>query len=203
MAGKVSGVTHPSNLADGDTVTETWFDNVTNSVIGLDGALAQTEPVYVTTTKVTTSNTVTETNVFSYTVPANTLGTGNLVRFKSVGRLTNTDASARTFTVKLYYGTTSINCVVSLIASAGTHPVVIEGSIMADGATGAQTAHLMTHRQSQDITTRQEIQGATSEAFAEDSTGALALKVSITMSAADTTISWASFWTAVELVDVS
>lgn len=198
MAGKVTGVTHPADLADGATITETWVDNVTNSIVGLDGQLAKTEPVSVDTTKTDVNNTVSETDLFSYTVPANTLGTGNAIKLDGRFYAYNNTGVQRNFTFKLYYGSTSVTLGSALPMGATTTRMVnIRGSVAANGATGAQILEGARY-------TSNNYPGlGEDQSVAEDSTTALVFKVTITMDAASADIGVKQVWTSAELIDVS
>ena len=79
---KVTGVTLPSDLDDTDVATEAnFFNPVYESLSGLDTAVGKDETIYHTTEKLSFSET-SETTMWTMTIPADTLGTGNIVKFK-------------------------------------------------------------------------------------------------------------------------
>ncbi|NIQ11642.1 MAG: hypothetical protein GWO08_14280 [Gammaproteobacteria bacterium] len=203
MSGKVEGVTHPANLADGATITETYVDNVTNSIIGLDGALAKVEPIHVATS-VDVSNDATENTLFTYEVPANTLGTGNIVRFDAgLYWYNNSGVVSQQLTLKLYYGSTTVSDTFDLETANTTkyRPIICNGAVVATGATDTQQAYV-----AWSAMTRMSVgpeYGDLDQTFAEDSTTALDFKLTGQLSNAATTVKFGLIWAVVYLVDVS
>ena len=90
-------------------------------------------------TGVIVQNTTTETNLFSFTLNANSLSTANMVYGKIY--LDRFSHNANTFTLRLYYGTATTSDVISL-TTAHTGGISTAGYldfwIIADGATNAQ-----------------------------------------------------------------
>jgi len=95
----------------------------------------------VVTADVTVSNTITETDILSFSVPANTLGTNNLLRVEmAAGLLSNI---SNTCTIRIKYGTTPTTMVTLNLAPANSAAVragFITVHIDGDGATNAQRA---------------------------------------------------------------
>lgn len=201
MAGKVSGVTHPADLADGATVTETWVDNVTNSIVGLDGALGKDEVVHVVTADAETSNDNTETTLWTYTVPANTMGTANMYHFEYAGYTYNGVGTTYTTTYKLYYGSTSISFAHEMVNSSSNLPVYMQGSVQGNAATGAQILYAHFHTRQAGATPPSY--GLIDTAVAEDSTGALDFKLTATLSSANANLRFGILWAKLYYVDVT
>lgn len=65
-------------------------------------------PLDKSVTDVTVENTTTETAIFSYTIPADTLGTTNMIRVAMAGRAINNSGANRSLTLRVKLGSTTI-----------------------------------------------------------------------------------------------
>ena len=95
--------------------------------------------VQVTTLDI--NNTTTETDLVSYTVPANTLATNNSLRVTVIADAMNNAVGTFTSTVRIKYGATTLFDDVALawVASAATrYPIVMNLTLFARNATNSQ-----------------------------------------------------------------
>lgn len=148
----------------------------------------------------TVSNTTTETSVYSYSVPADALGSTGALRVTLFGTYTNTSGSNRTVTVKIKLGSTTLYQDVTGNLSSNTDSRAVQFSFLLmntasassqkltgnlrfgnAGATTSGTGNLGTT-----ATTDAPIYGSASE----DTTSAKTLNVTVTHSSAATTISF-------------
>jgi len=85
-------------------------------------------------------NTVTETDIFSYTVPANTLGTLNALHIRFGGSFLNSSGSGVTYTMRFKFGATTLfsDVTASFASSAIRRPLDFDVVLAANGATNAQ-----------------------------------------------------------------
>lgn len=113
--------------------------------------------------------------LFTQSISANTLGTSNAIKFTVIADID--EASADTFTVT--YGSTDILTIDTGDSTDGTW--VLEGYLMANGATGSQRAYAKLSKDTGVDTVETEF-GSSSE----DSTGALNFVVSFTGGSANT-----------------
>lgn len=99
----------------------------------LDTSTAQTGPVNTSGTPV---------DLYRFTIPGGTLGTGNVIHVRICGNMLNNSGAARTLTFNVVYGaTTVLTAVAEQFANTSTalnH--VIDVYLFADGATNAQKA---------------------------------------------------------------
>lgn len=140
------------------------------------------------------NNTIDITTVYGPTVPANTLSTNLGVRLLAFGTLTNVTGSNQTLTLTIRYGTTVMYAdTTPNIGSSGTaRPWRVELHLFGDGATNAQRLEgAFTIGPAASATTGYGDLAGTPIIFnfapfggtaAEDSTGALALDVRMTLS---------------------
>lgn len=143
---------------------------------------------------ITINNTVTETDIFTYSIGAGVLSTNKAVRLTIIGTSVSTSGNP-TFRVRVYYGTTTLyddSCVV-LNASAETLPftlnllmanqdsasIQVMGGIIALGSYG-NPASGYGDLGTDEIVSNTPIAGSA----AENSAGALTFRVSFTWSAA-------------------
>ena len=91
----------------------------------------------------TISNTVAETNMLNYTLPANTLGTNGSIKVRLAGYILQNDATGRAFQVKVKFGGTTIfdSITQSFAQQAATRPFVIEFVLRNANATNSQTGN--------------------------------------------------------------
>jgi hypothetical protein len=154
-------------------------------------------------------NTVTETDLLSYTIPANTLGTTHALRVSISCDYFNNSAN-RTFILKIKYGSTTMyqdtSDVFAVLSSR--RPVIIDFFLFPKNATNSQgVAGNITASFTGLATTgvgdlgSDEVQIQTPFVgvnATEDSTTSLALKVTITHSAADATLSLRKLFSTIE-----
>lgn len=143
----------------------------------------------VVTGNVTSASDTSENNIFSVSVPAGTLGTGNAVRAKIMVSALSL-SSTKTVTFRLKYGSTTIATEVITNGAGGSATMAgyIDAIVMASGATNTQEGSIFID--TSDLTGNQyESAGGGAQTFdqargfelgtaAEDSTGALNFIVS-------------------------
>lgn len=146
-------------------------------------------------------NTASETDLLSYTVPANTLGTTHALRVNISCDYFNNSGANRTFILKIKYGSTTMYQDTSdvLAVLSSRRPVIIDFYFYPRNVTNSQgVAGNITVSFTGLATTgfgdlgSDEVQVQTPFVgvnASEDSTTSLALKVTITHSAADTNVS--------------
>ena len=131
----------------------------------------------VEATDVTITNTTIETSIYSFSIPANELGTENRIRLVVLGQV-NKGAGAGSFTLRFKYGATTLTSQsITVVSNATNEPYFIEGFLVGDDATNAQLGGTRTTR---DATGVDIIFGTA----AEDSTGALTLDLTVQLNAA-------------------
>lgn len=90
-------------------------------------------------TDATVANTVTETTIWSDTVPANTLATDRMIRFEALFSHTNNTGSNRQTNFLVYYGSSiGIAAELAFPSSSNVRPILISGFIQADLSTQQQ-----------------------------------------------------------------
>lgn len=155
-------------------------------------------------------NTTTETNLFSYTVPANTLGSTHALRVNISSDYFNNSGADRTFILKIIYGTTTMyqdtSDVIAVLSSR--RPVMIDFIFFPRNATNSQGVAGMITISNTGLATTGFGDLVTDEVLvetpfvganaAEDSTTSLTLKVTITHSAADANVSLRKLFSSVE-----
>lgn len=94
------------------------------------------------TTDTNVVDTTTETDIYRYSVPANTLGSSRALRLTLYGRYQNNTGANRTFTIKAKYGATTFfdGSTPNIASSADYRAVTIEVTLLANGATNSQEA---------------------------------------------------------------
>jgi hypothetical protein len=119
-------------VASDGTATLTGADAVTLSgVIDRD------------TSSQSVANTTTETTVYTYSVPANALGTDRMLRLTLLGQYLNNSGSNKTFTVRVKFGATTVyeGVAESLATGATERFHSLQFWLLARGATNAQYAY--------------------------------------------------------------
>ena len=93
-------------------------------------------------TEVELVNTTTETTVYTYTVPANTLSANKGLRVTVLGDYLNNSGSSHGLTMRVKYGSTTIASepVGSITTSASRRSVYLQADLMAFNSTSAQAA---------------------------------------------------------------
>lgn len=128
-----------------------------------------------TSTSLITINDATLTNLLSFTVLADKLGTLNGVKFKLY--VSDVDWAGNTLTIRLRYGSTTIASA-SLSNGVVTNNVGdIEGVLLASGATGTQSGVLKVELEQPSNSASDTIIAVNSGTGAEDSTGSLTFTV--------------------------
>lgn len=94
---------------------------------------------------ITVTNTTTETDVYSVTIPANTLGTAGLIYLHLVGKkIKNAGGVDSDMDMRVYFGGTLIALIPVpevTVDSASGNTLILDVYLAANGATNAQTAH--------------------------------------------------------------
>lgn len=85
-------------------------------------------------------NTTSETDLWTYLVPGNTLGTTNALHVRIVGSLFNNSGGTVTFTLRWKFGATTLfsDTYPTLAASATRRPIDFDIIFAADGSTSSQ-----------------------------------------------------------------
>ena len=127
---------------------------------------------------VTVTNTTTETSIFSFSIPANTLGPNRLLRVNIGGTYLNNSGGIRTLTIRLKYGATTVASFARTITEV--NPVagfIFDLYLCGDDSNSAQKGwfNFATVDDSQDLTFGTRAFGIA----AEDSTGALTFDVTV------------------------
>jgi hypothetical protein len=130
----------------------------------------------------TVGNTANETNLYSFSIPAGTLGTTNAVLLTMIG--TFLQNNSKKLTLNLKYGSTTVASAVTpgSINSATTYDFKIEGFLVGQSATNAQFGMIHYHSGYPDSDSADCGGQGTG---VEDSTGALNLVVSAKWDGAD------------------
>ena len=182
-------------------VTETTGNSTTNAASTAfvqQEITANTSKVNITTSDTTVTGTASETTIYTTTIAANTLGTNNGVE----GRIyfTSINASTTDKVLKLKYGSTTI-ATVTMTPDANT-PLYfkwyIDFMVLWNASTSAQVGSVKINGVIARINTFNtqgivEMSGAESGTATEDSTGALALTLSIAQHAAETFVAKHAF----------
>jgi hypothetical protein len=127
--------TDPRDWVNDYTVGDTDLDEISENLRQVVRVLDRD----VTATVVT--NTITETSVYSVSVPANTLGTFRRIRLFMRGEFTNSSGGNSTPTLKLKFGGTTIATFAPVLSSSATSRLwTLLANIIAENATNAQRA---------------------------------------------------------------
>lgn len=128
-------------------------------------------------TTVSVNTTTVETTVYSFSVPADTLGTDKFIILKMAGTFQNNSGGSRLTTIRFKYGSTTFTAPARTTAGPASAEG-FEGSfyITADGATNVQRGWMNLSIENDTTGHVGWIGGGTA---AEDSTGALTLEVTV------------------------
>lgn len=155
----------------------------------------------------TVNNTTTETTTFTYSVPANTLGSNRMIRVTTMGEVLRNTATSETFSWKFYYGGTRAGqCDVTIATETLVHGVNAIFTISAANATNAQVAQATCVYNAQTTFNPNGESAASTgkigyhNAMTVDSTAAQNLEVRFQMSAADANASMILRTVQVELL---
>jgi hypothetical protein len=155
-------------------------------------------------------DTATETDLLSFSVPANTLGTTHALRVTIRADYLNNSAATKTYTLKIKYGATTMydDIITAAAVSADRYPITIDfvlfpknatnsqglsGEVLMGLAGGATTG--VGDLGTDEIRALTPLVGANA---AEDSTANKDLKVTIQHSAAFTTVSFRRLYYCIE-----
>lgn len=201
IAGTSAGGTGALLFIGPDAVAQSGADKIlkldsSGRLPALDGSLltgvipSVTDKVNVTTTDGTVSGTGTETDFLTVSIAANTLGTNNAIVGKCYFSWTNVSTTSKV--IKLIYGSTTV--ATATIPSGATTGITFNGYIdfvlVAAGSTSSQEGSVVINgsEASLDLTATngRQIYGAAHGTAAENSTGALNLKLSWTQNSGET-----------------
>jgi hypothetical protein len=142
--------------------------------------LANDTILYVSTTETALYNSTTETIMWTFTLPANSLSTANMVEMSGFFQIDNQSGTTQTLTMQLYYGATLIGTLTTgnLSNSSNLSLVKVSAVLKGDGATNSQEGHLHI-----DIGGR-SLSYDLSGSAAEDSTANKTVAIKITLGAA-------------------
>ena len=132
------------------------------------------------TTGVAFTNSNAENTLYSFSVPADTLSTTNVVRVRIYIKDFNSSNQVVNHIFKLKYGATTVATISISQATASTPPNVgfLEAVLIANGATNAQVGFIMLNGGGEQWDINSRSINATAEGTAtEDSTGALAFTI--------------------------
>lgn len=172
---EVPGYTAIDTVADDDTIDPAWGNQIKTNQASFNGFLAKDLVLDIDTTPVTVANTTSETEIYTYTLAADTLGaSGNII----ILELTSYGAMVSgTSTITFYLGADPVICNTGLSPTAGTFGVFSRADYAGRGTTGTQYLIIKSQGNS-------ALGSNSSNAIAEDSTGDLIIKATITYSAA-------------------
>lgn len=162
----------------------------------------------VTSTDVVSSTT--ETVVYTFSVPANTLGTTKALRCTLIGDYKNNSGGTATLTIKAKYGSTTIAQTATAGGADGAPRagVYLEFGLRAANATNAQVAygHVVNGNRTSATNAGQLLAAAidqwgTHTAVAEDSTGALTFQITVQHDTNNALTSFREYEVLLELID--
>ncbi len=178
-------IMNPANTAAKVANAIASYAPITTTPVILDSAVAST----------TVGNTAVETTLYTFSIPANTLGTANALRLVIIGSMLQN--ASKYLQVKLKYGATTVADAVTLsyFDSATTFSIKIEAFLVAQGATNSQfgTAY---YKEGVINLGGVGIHGTA----AEDSTGALDLVITAKWSAASASATLTSKYVILEKI---
>ena len=142
-----------------------------------------------------------ETTIFTFSIPANTIGTANLYHFQYAGYSYNSVGTTYNVTYKLYYGSTSISYAHELKPNSINMPIFMHGSVQGNGGTSAQI--LYANFMSGQNGSGDPSYGLIDDTVAEDSTGALDFKLTATLSSSNAGIRFGHLWSKIYYADIT
>ena len=146
---------------------------------GLKWATSGTGKVYCDGATVNVTNTSTETTIYSFTLPGNSLSTNNAL----AGRIYlidigNSSGSTRTLTYRLKYGATTLATITHDSTNGTNKDGYLDFEIFANAATNAQRAHLVYRASNKSVVILIDTFGLQGTGTgAEDSTGDLTVNI--------------------------
>ena len=188
-------VTDASKVLASSSVTSTelgYVSGVTSSIQTQLDALATTETTYAkilnhTTTPVTVGDTVTETSIYSFSVPGGSLSTNRRIGVKLFGKWSGDGFWGHKLTIRAKYGATTI-CSLEYLNSGGTPsnaPFNIQFDLTSSGATGTQNGFLQAQAYAAFEIIDSSGQQASFGTATEDSTADKTLNITVQWTVAD------------------
>lgn len=187
-------VTDASKVLSSSPVTSTELEHVSGVTSALqpqiDAKLATTATTYAkilnhTTTPVTVGDTVTETSIYSFSVPGGSLSTNRRIGVKLFGKWSGDGSHA--LTIRAKYGATTI-CSLEYFNSGGTPsnaPFNIQFDLTSSGATGTQNGFLQAQAYAAFEIIDSSGQQASFGTATEDSTADKTLNITVQWTVAD------------------
>ena len=174
--------------------------------------MAEPDILNVQVTETDVTNTTSETDLFTYTVPGNTLGTNKALRVQIKADYLNNSGVNATVRFRVYYGATEMyqDLGATMTTDASRHPVLIElwliprnatnsqalGGYILQGVAGGATTGIG-DLGNDEILSDSPLRGNDAS---EDSTASKVLKVTVAHSAASTNLSIRKTYSVVELL---
>ena len=171
------------------------------------------QTLYRRGTAVNIASSTAETDLLSYSVPGGTLGTANGLRFTIWGVWLNSTGANRTYTLRVRYNSTVLIADASgnIASNAATRVMRITGEILANGATNSQIGWLNVGLSAPTamttglgdygvLDTRYSVGSSTTGGIAVDSTAARTLQVTIALSLSSVSLTFDSYYAALELL---
>jgi hypothetical protein len=194
------------DLSDASYLTATAEPNLPNS------QTLKYQILYIDAAGTDVTNTASETDLFSYLVAANLLGTSNLIRLTIMGTY-EANSGSPTMTIRIKYGATTIwqdvtGTLGAVVTKGGWSLFLLLGN---DGVltnaqeltglinTGARAAATTGFG---DLTAGGGVATTIGGTGAEDSTTPLTLKITVQWSAANTSYHWTTLNAVVELLAI-
>lgn len=153
-------------------------------------------------------NTVTETTVYSFPVPANTLGSTHALRFTMICDYLNNSGGSVNLTVKVKFGATTIynSGATSMTTDASRRGMELRGTLAAANATNAQRSHVRwiigaVGTAAGTAASAETSRDAVHNAVAEDSTAGKTLEITITHGTANANVSFRAHSVFLEFLD--
>lgn len=148
-----------------------------------------------TVAEVTVANTAAETNIFNWTVPANTIGTTGALKVRLVGSYLNNTGGNRTFTISTKFGATTVHSdgTTNIPASSIRRRVIYEFTVQNTAVASQKVDGWISYSTTTSAATGTGALSSPSSQFivsgtsAEDTTANKSVVVSITHSAANST----------------
>lgn len=208
---------NPGDCSTGDGTEFAWRINTTADLSC--AAVAFTSKTLDRKTSATTiNNTVTETAIYSYTIPANTVDANGELRLHLDNEWLNNTGASRGFVIKAKLGGTTVIEFTTGNSWAGTSStrslVEVDLRLSALGSTSSQIVTLRWQMQSSvgafgTLTTGVGRTGTTSPPFllvnsgalSQDMTASKTLEVSITLSTNSTSLEWKTYSGTLELLN--
>lgn len=155
---------------------------------------------------VTVSNTATETSLYTFSVPANTLGTDRMIKFTAIGEFLNNTGGSEDLQIRAKYGSTTFGDVTRTAngTSASSRAIEIHGTLSAINSTSVQAGYI-----SMDVRNAGTWGGAETSAgarrasgadLAEVSTGALNFVLTVDFATASANLSFTLKHIQLELI---